>query len=106
MTHHVGHVVEARVLPVGGAVVGEQPVSVGIRKTSRSGLRPPTPRRAPPPGDRKLIRSGKRKLSKTYVENMVNMMRGLCDPDLRWESVGVWGVSACRMQSMWSWAEL
>lgn len=50
LPHHVGHVVESRVFPVGGALIGEQPVSVCVRKTSRSWLSPPTPRRAPPSG--------------------------------------------------------
>lgn len=48
--YHVGHVVESRVFPVGGALIGEQPVSVCIRKTSRSWLSPPTSRRAPSSG--------------------------------------------------------
>lgn len=50
LPHHVGHVVESGVFPVGGALIGEQPVSVCVRKTSRSWLSPPTPRRAPPSG--------------------------------------------------------
>lgn len=49
-SYHVGHIVESRVLPVGGAVVSEQPVPVGIRKTPGSRLSLPTPWRPPPSG--------------------------------------------------------
>lgn len=49
-SYHVGHVVEPRVLPVGCAVVGEQPIPVGIRETPRTWLGLPTPWRAPSSG--------------------------------------------------------
>lgn len=54
VSHHVGHIVESRVFPVGGAVVCEQAVSVRqsvcVWQTAIPLLLPPAPRRAPPPG--------------------------------------------------------
>lgn len=48
LSHHVRYIVESGVLPVGGTLVCEQTISVCIWKTSRSLMRPPALRRAPP----------------------------------------------------------
>lgn len=50
LSHRVGHVLESRELPVGGAVVHQQPVLVRVGKASGSGRRPSPPGGAPPSG--------------------------------------------------------
>lgn len=91
LPHHVGHVVESRVFPVGGALIGEQPVSVCVRKTSRSWLSPPTPRRAPPSG-KKTQEFTVRLETDGTIMSLALVLTGMRLVCLKYDFSRVWGL--------------